>query len=272
MYYCSLQNLRSKGSNDMESGSELVGMASGIRAIVQDDHMLFQSDGFAAGGKKANTANQEKTKPRKPLQEIGKNIAENIGSITRDRVISNAKSVVNKTEKVHKGLETNYKPWSRKPLGDLSNICHADLASSSKPRAKQAPLKSIASKHAPVSMKANLSPDSVREERFLHDHRVCIKTQGQIMDLDYFLETVGLVKDFSTPVASSKLSRVHTTSKLGTPLYLQELNDDELGMNEAAIGSPPYSPVLASPDAEFSAFSGFKLQETPCVHKLEASP
>ncbi|KAL9264120.1 Scarecrow-like protein [Drosera capensis] len=248
-----------------ESGSELVGMASGIRAIVQDDRMLFQSDGFAAGGKKGNTTNQEKTKPRKPLQEIGKNIAENIGSITRDSVISKAQSLVNKTEKVHKGLETNYKPSSRKPLGDLSNIRHADLASSTKPTAKQAPLKSIASKHAPVSMKANLSPDSVREERFLHDHQECIKTQGQLMDFDYFLETVGLVKDFSTPIASSKLSLVHTTSKLGTPMYIQELND-ELEMDEAAIiGSPPCSPFLASPVTDFLELSGFKLQETPCV-------
>ncbi|GAB2265167.1 hypothetical protein Dimus_000232 [Dionaea muscipula] len=234
-----------------------------IMEMDEKKHVIyFVNVGFAVGGKKlhisqtpakaaatAAGANNEKTKTRKPLQDLYR-------SKTCVNVGSTAKSVAQKTEK-------NHKRSGRKPLGDIGNIVK---------ETKQALSKSVMSKYEPVRMQESMSPDSsIEEERCLHDHRECIKAQTQNMGFDYFLETVGLKKELPTPIVSTKLSMVPIPSK--TPIRYHD--DDEFVMAEAAIGSPPLqTPILPSPawnmDLKNLEFSGFKLQETPAI-KLEAT-
>ncbi|KAJ4834221.1 hypothetical protein Tsubulata_018357 [Turnera subulata] len=95
----------------------------------------------------------------------------------------------------------------RKALGDITN--------SGKPLLTSAPKKNV----NPLSV----VPEDIGEERFIHNHADCIKAQTRSVDMDEFLEIVGLKNDFSKKFATPLASHVPHKVKVDTPLRHLEL-------------------------------------------------
>ncbi|XP_050220716.1 protein PATRONUS 1 isoform X2 [Mercurialis annua] len=74
-------------------------------------------------------------------------------------------------------------PTSRKALSDISN--------SGKPNLYEGSKKNY---NARLSLVAEepMDDDAISEERFLHNHQECIKAQSRALDLDEFLQIIGL--------------------------------------------------------------------------------
>uniref|UniRef100_A0A7N0US41 Uncharacterized protein n=1 Tax=Kalanchoe fedtschenkoi TaxID=63787 RepID=A0A7N0US41_KALFE len=83
---------------------------------------------------------------------------------------------------------------SRKPLGDISN--------SRKPALHKISEK-ITAKNANL---LELGDPGIGDKGFLHHHAECIKIQRKAVDMDYFLETIGLRKDSSLNMSNCLLS------------------------------------------------------------------
>ncbi|GAB4826324.1 hypothetical protein Ancab_009189 [Ancistrocladus abbreviatus] len=241
-------------------------MASGIQRLVQDQSQNVHPRAFAFGGKKTNVLQAhrkgtlvekiEKTRTRKPLQELNRNNSENLVSIEGDTGKSKAKTIAQKTLN-----------GARKPLGDLTN--------SNKPRLKSSSSENVTGKLFCQNTQEMQPNSAMEEECYLHDHNECIKAQRHTMGFDYFLEIVGLRKDCSVAVVTPQLVPiVSSTLKLETPMKYREL--DETMMIEAGSESPPLSPPISSPtwkmDLKNLEFSSLKLKETPAIQKLSASP
>ncbi|GMH08962.1 hypothetical protein Nepgr_010802 [Nepenthes gracilis] len=262
-------------------------MASQTRSIIQDQSLNVQENGFGIGGKKPIAYSQKKgtleekngkLKTRKPLQVLNRNNSENVGSIGADTGTSKAKSAAYKIEHRCKAQEIKEKILARKPLGQVSNACRDTTNSTKQPRTKGTQLKNVSDDLLAWNT-ADMPSSSAVEEKCLHDHQECVKEQRQTMSFDYFLETVGLRKDYHATVVTPHRPVV-STSNLGAHMNCQEV--DEIAMAEAGSGSPPLSPLLSpamisSPkwwkmDHKYLEFSALKLKETPVIQKPTASP
>ncbi|KAK2967478.1 hypothetical protein RJ640_000748, partial [Escallonia rubra] len=82
---------------------------------------------------------------------------------------------------------------ARKPLSNLTK--------SRTPSVHQVPKKSQTTKLSVVAEEKDF-PATIAQEGFLHNHQECIKAQRKVLDLDYFLKTVGLNYDISLQSAS----------------------------------------------------------------------
>jgi len=107
---------------------------------------------------------------RKPLGDLSNSMKTDAPRIPRDA--SKTKSISKASGKVQTA--------GRKPLSDISN--------SRKPETKK---KSFNAKLSVLTEEPDRT-SAIAEEKFLHNHEECIKAQTRAMDIDEFLQSIGL--------------------------------------------------------------------------------
>ncbi|WCJ36696.1 hypothetical protein M5689_017880 [Euphorbia peplus] len=138
-------------------------------------------------------------------------------------------------------------PSGRKALSDISNSGRRNLNEGSKKNSR-----------AKLSVLAEepIDANEVAGEQFLHNHKECIKAKARPMDLDLFLQTIGLDNDFSKQQASPK-------SYQSPPRHLQlEEMSEEPWKNKfcSELDSPP---PLRSPKYRTDYDYKFELLASP---------
>eukprot|EP00258_Populus_trichocarpa_P029212 XP_024445231.1 uncharacterized protein LOC18107389 [Populus trichocarpa] len=187
----------------------------------------------------------------------------------------------------------------RKPLGDLSNSMKTDVpriprdasktksiskASGKVQTAGRRPLSDISNSRKPETKKksfnANLSvlteePDrtsAIAEEKFLHNHEECIKAQTRVMDIDEFLQAIGLNDDFSKKLGISRSPPPTITMKSPRrPLQLEamteQFHEDKSWEYKLDSSSPFRTPISPKQYMDWKDHDdncvNFKLIETP---------
>ncbi|XP_019259586.1 PREDICTED: uncharacterized protein LOC109237699 isoform X2 [Nicotiana attenuata] len=197
-------------------------MATSAAHLIQDQNISIHFDGASLLGKNDTSKASKKgggLGGRKALNDISnsakpsalqakKNYSSNVISIGKDLDATRNKFIGTKDNSAKvpdKG--------GRKALTDLTN--------SSKLSAKQA----AKNKKLSTAAAANV-PTSMAEERFLHDHQKCIKSQRKVMDMDYFLKEVGLDNDVPVQLAASpRASKLSMKSMLESPVKYFEVEE-----------------------------------------------
>ncbi|KAK3013448.1 hypothetical protein RJ639_009366 [Escallonia herrerae] len=143
----------------------------------------------------------------------------------------------------------------RKPLSDLTN--------SRMPSVHQVPKKSQTTKLSVVAEEKDF-PATIAQEGFLHNHQECIKAQRKVMDLDYFLKTVGLNDASPGALPSPGKLEPENSSKLLEKEAILELmvEDDIYQYGKAEARSEENSPICGSPNSPM-AFMHWKDSDFP---------
>ncbi|KAG8638384.1 hypothetical protein MANES_14G023400v8 [Manihot esculenta] len=148
---------------------------------------------------------------------------------------------------------------SRKALSDISNSGKPNLNEGSKKKY-----------NANLSVVAEelIDANTIAVEKFLHNHQECIKAQAKAMDLDKFLQTLGLDNGFSKQQANPKSTRVTAETPL-RHLKLKEMTEQlfEDGSWKhkvtSKVDSPPACRTPKSPKHFMDVDYKFKLLESP---------
>uniref|UniRef100_A0A6N2M4P9 Uncharacterized protein n=1 Tax=Salix viminalis TaxID=40686 RepID=A0A6N2M4P9_SALVM len=98
----------------------------------------------------------------------------------------------------------------RKPLSDISN--------SRKPETKK---QSFNAKTLPVLTEESDQTSAIAEEKCLHNHQECVKAQTRAMDINEFLQSIGLKDDFSKQLAAPCSPLASITKMKSPPRPLQ---------------------------------------------------
>ncbi|XP_023552406.1 protein PATRONUS 1-like isoform X2 [Cucurbita pepo subsp. pepo] len=180
--------------------------------LTQDENLNVRYNGSAVAGKANGMNSQRKSglSGRKPLGDLSnsrkpdlnqsskwKN-TKNLTFIDEETGAGKKKNILKGSEKVQKG--------TRKVLSDISNSGMPNLPEASKKKQK---LK------LSTVREESLHHNAICEERFLHNHQDCIKSQNSAMDKDQFLSIVGL--DLPKELMTS------TRRKPDSPLKLMEM-------------------------------------------------
>ncbi|KAJ6926611.1 hypothetical protein NC651_010889 [Populus alba x Populus x berolinensis] len=148
----------------------------------------------------------------------------------------------------------------RKPLSDISN--------SRKPETKK---QSFNAKKLTVLTEEPDQTSAIVKEKFLHNHQECIKAQTRAMDINEFLQSIGLKDDFSKQLATpcSPLASI-TKKSPPKPLQLeatveQLLKDQscEFNLDSPSPFRTPISPRNYRDWMDQDYCISFKLIETP---------
>ncbi|KAH8511250.1 hypothetical protein H0E87_008705 [Populus deltoides] len=148
----------------------------------------------------------------------------------------------------------------RKPLSDISN--------SRKPETKK---QSFNAKKLTVLTEEPDQTSAIAEEKFLHNHQECIKAQTRAMDINEFLQSIGLKDEFSKQLAApcSPLASI-TMKSPPRPLQLeatveQLLKDQswEFNLDSPSPFRTPISPRNYRDWKDQDYCISFKLIETP---------
>ncbi|XP_073131283.1 uncharacterized protein [Henckelia pumila] len=132
------------------------------------------------------------------------------------------------------------KDGGRKALGDITNSVKRPLQYAPKTSGK---LSAVAEEKVPISMV---------EERFLHNHQECIKAQTKIMDLDFFMKSVGLDNDFPSKPPAVVKSSPKKPEELVKDLIMEEMtepSDDQVLKIWKTEFSGNFSPACRSPES-----------------------
>ncbi|XP_061361315.1 uncharacterized protein LOC133305196 [Gastrolobium bilobum] len=175
-------------------------MATRTGRLFQDQNLSAHINGAGTVSGKADFTGQRKTRAggRKPLGDLsnaGKPINQVDGKKGLDSSVNTGKLSVSQVSKPlgsKKGIKASEKSLSgsRKALSDISNL--------GKP-------------HVPeIKNKNNLKPSSlteeslhlsaIAEERMLHNHKECIKSQFETVDVLKFFKTIELGDDSDDPM------------------------------------------------------------------------
>ncbi|KAG6741967.1 hypothetical protein POTOM_055248 [Populus tomentosa] len=187
---------------------------------------------------------------RKPLGDLSNSMKTDAPRIPRDA--SKTKSISKASGKVQTA--------GRKPLSDISN--------SRKPETKK---KSFNAKLSVLTEEPDLT-SATAEEKFLHNHEECIKAQTRAMDIDEFLQSIGLNDDFSKKLGISCSPPTSTMKSPPRPLQLEamteQLHEDKSWEYKLDSSSPFRTPI--SPKQYMDWWKdhddnciNFKLIETP---------
>lgn len=140
-----------------------------------------QKNGGGLGGRKALNEMSNSGRPstlHSSKTHNSKNVISSGGEIGSSKILSSfggKRNVSKAPGKVQAG--------GRKALSDLTN--------SGKPRVQQSSKDSCCNKLSAVVEEQILS-HNVTEEQLLHNHQECIKAQRKGIDIDYFLQSIGL--------------------------------------------------------------------------------
>ncbi|QCE08159.1 protein PATRONUS 2-like isoform X1 [Vigna unguiculata] len=255
-------------------------MAARTGRLLQNQNLNVHANGAGSVSGKADLPGQRKGRAggRKPLGDLS-----NAGNLTNqfdgkkahDGSLNIGKPSVNQAPKLQKSknLETEKRiankasgkslTGSRKALSDISN--------SGKPQGPE-----IKNKHTlkpSLLIEESLPPSAIAEERILHDHKKCIKSQVETADVHHFFKTVGLEDDADDHMAISfELSAISKLKSESAYLELEEVPErlPEMQSLSAMHGSPANckTPGLSSYRTMWNDSTvNFKLIETPKVSK-----
>lgn len=133
------------------------------------------------------------------------------------------------------------KDGGRKALGDITNSVKRPLQYAPKTGGK---LSAVAEEKVPIS---------IVDERFLHNHRECIKAQTKIMDLDFFMNSVGLDNDILVKPSAVVKSSPKKPEELVKDLIMEEMteqpSDDQVLKFWKTEISGNFSPACRSPES-----------------------
>ncbi|XP_009798631.1 uncharacterized protein LOC107795236 [Nicotiana tabacum] len=241
-------------------------MATSAAHLIQDQNINIHFDGASLLGKtdtsKASKKGGGGLGGRKALNDIS-NSAKPSALQAKKNYSSNVISIAKDLDATRNKVTDK---GGRKALSDLTN--------SSKLSAKQA----AKNKKLSTAAAANV-PTSIAEERFLHDHQKCIKSQRKAMDIDYFLKEVGLDNDVPVQLAASpRASKLSMKSMLESPVKYFEVEEmPELLMYDKVprFGKMETcgdaSPSIRSPTSpKLSSMSWWKDGSTPCFTLIES--
>ncbi|XP_022140909.1 uncharacterized protein LOC111011459 [Momordica charantia] len=167
--------------------------------LIQDENHNVHYNGSSVTGK-ANAINllrKSGLSGRKPLGDLSNSRKPVLNQSSKWQTPKNIKFIdeeagAGKKKNILEGSERVQKTGSRKVLSDISNSGKPNLHEASK---KKQNLK--------LSTVRENSPhhNAICEERFLHNHRECIKVQNYSIDKDHFLSIVGLdlPKELTSP-------------------------------------------------------------------------
>ncbi|XP_058740407.1 protein PATRONUS 2-like [Vicia villosa] len=118
----------------------------------------------------------------------------------------------------------------------------------------------------------DLHPDEIAEERMLHDHEKCIKSQTQTLDIHHFFKTVGLENDSDDDMNISFEPLAFRKPEYESTLFkLEEVPEEYFDMPplSAGHGSPVYckSPKFSSCTMWDDLVVDFKLIDSPRLYK-----
>ncbi|KAG6743103.1 hypothetical protein NC652_038449 [Populus alba x Populus x berolinensis] len=189
---------------------------------------------------------------RKPLGDLSNSMKTDAPRIPRDA--SKTKSISKASGKVQAA--------GRKPLSDISN--------SRKPETKK---KSFNAKLSVLTEEPDRT-SAIAEEKFLHNHEECIQAQTRAMDIDEFLQSIGLNDDFSKKLGISCSPPPTITMKSPPrPLQLEamteQLHEDRSWEYKLDSSSPFRTPISPKQymdwwkDHDDNNCINFKLIETP---------
>ncbi|KAF7132621.1 hypothetical protein RHSIM_Rhsim09G0200100 [Rhododendron simsii] len=205
-------------------------MATQARGLIRDQNLSVHFD-VAPLGAKTNVLKSQKNGGglggRKALNDISnsgrpsalhsskthnsKNVissGEEIGSSKMKSSFGGKRNASKAPEKVQAG--------GRKALSDLTN--------SGKPYVQQSSKDSCCNKLGAVMEEQFLS-HNVTEEQVLHNHQECIKAQQKGIDMDYFLQSIGLETDNSIRSASPQVSPLSSKLKAESPPKYLEIKE-----------------------------------------------
>ncbi|CAH1445537.1 unnamed protein product [Lactuca virosa] len=153
------------------------------------------------------------------------------------------------------GVSKKTQVSGRKALGDLTNTV--------KPLTQQ----------QQSSKKKNQGKNSiaVAEERFLHNHDECVKSQKKSLDLDFdqFLKNIGLHEDVCCEsVKRNQVARKPRDENVFVEMEMEEIlepiiEDDAFGERSPIFGSPNSPRMWSYMKKDYDEFPSFILTETP---------
>ncbi|KAK7314411.1 hypothetical protein VNO77_32933 [Canavalia gladiata] len=223
-------------------------MAAQTGRLFQDQDLNAHMNDFA--GKRKTRAGG-----RKPLGDLSNSVSQASKPLKLKNLETN-KSTANKvSEKSLAG--------SRKALFDISN--------SGKPHVPE--IKNKISLKSSSLAEESLHPSAIAEERILHDHKKCIKSQFETADAHQFFKTVGLEDDSDDHMTINfELPAISKLKSESAWLELEEVPEllPEVQSLSAQHGSPVHcrSPSLSSHFTIWDDFAvNLKLIETPKLSK-----
>uniref|UniRef100_A0A6N2MNM5 Uncharacterized protein n=1 Tax=Salix viminalis TaxID=40686 RepID=A0A6N2MNM5_SALVM len=148
----------------------------------------------------------------------------------------------------------------RKPLSDISN--------SRSLRQKQ----SFYAKKLPVLTEESDETSAIAGEKCLHNHQECVKAQTRAMDINEFLQSIGLKDDFSKQLAApcSPLASITKMKALATGCDGRAAPKDqswEFNLDSPSPFRTPISQMNYRDWKDLDCCISFKLIETPELPK-----
>lgn len=248
-------------------------MATHAGRLTQDQNFNVHFDGSLVGGKNNGCKAQKKgggLTGRKALNDISnsgkpsalqpsrKHNSLNVISIGEDLGVPKKASAFKTSEKAQVG--------GRKALGDLTN--------SGKPSGQNILKKKNQDKKLLAVAEEEKFPNAIADERFLHNHHECIKSQRNAVDRDYFMKTIGLDDDISVPSLaprSCSQSRKYKVGQDDSPVKVFEMEElPELMTEDRTLQCKKLNPVFGSPNSPKPPYMQLKDYDLPNFILMES--
>ncbi|XP_058754377.1 protein PATRONUS 2-like [Vicia villosa] len=255
---------------------------------------LFQENVNDAGTMSAKTdfTGQRKSKVggRKPLGDLSNSVKPVDGKKVLNGSFNTVKPSISQTSKLLKSKNNNPAILNKEVVSAKGKDVEIDKKTGSKASKKSntsgrkalSDISNSAKAHVHDVKNKNslktgsftgkdLHPDEIAEERMLHDHEKCIKSQTQTLDIHHFFRTVGL-EDDSDDDLNISFEPLAFREYESTLFKLEEVPEDffDVPPLSAGHGSPVYckSPKFSSCtmwDDDLAV--DFKLIDSPRLYK-----
>ncbi|KAG8652940.1 hypothetical protein MANES_06G151500v8 [Manihot esculenta] len=243
-------------------------MASRVGGVVQDQNINVHYNEASVGWK----TNVSKVLPRKgvlggrtPLGDLSNSLKPSLNQASKKHTTSISSLAEKETGSSLNALDVTKKKSmkvqtsGRKALSDISN--------SGKPNLNEGSKKKCNTKLSVVA-EESIDANAIADERFLHNHQECIKAQSRPMDLDQFLQTIGLDNVFPK-LPANRMSIKFALQAPSPPRHLEleemtdQLFEDQSWKRKQSRkhDSPPATP--RSPKHYMHLDYNFKLLESP---------
>ncbi|KAK7279916.1 hypothetical protein RJT34_24977 [Clitoria ternatea] len=251
-------------------------MAAQTGRLLLDQNLNVHINGAGnVSGKTDLTAGQRKGRAvgRKPLGDLsnaGKPINQVDGKKALDGSLKLKKPSVDlKSKNLESNKRTSSKASEKSHTGGRKAL--SDISNSGKPLVPE--IKNKSTLKPSLWVEESLPPSAIAEERILHNHKKCIKSQFEAVDAHHFFKTVGLEDDSDDYMTiASELPAIRKLKSKSAYLELEEVPERFLEVKtvSAQHGSPAHcrTPSLPSYCAEWNDFAvNFKLIDTPKLSK-----
>ncbi|XP_027364663.1 uncharacterized protein LOC113871760 [Abrus precatorius] len=255
-------------------------MAAQTSRLFQDQNRSANNAGEETFSGKADFAGQRKAgagarKPLGDLSNAGKPVNQVHGKKVLDGSIDRGKPSISQSSKPLKSkiLENN-KRTARKASEKSLTGCRkalSDISNSGKPHVPE--IKNKISLKSSSLTEESLHPNAIAEERILHNHQECIKSQFETAQVHQFFKTVGLEDDSDDHMTISfELPALCKLKSENECFELEEVPErlPVVQSLSAQTGSPAHckTPSIPSSCSIWNDIAvNFKLIETPKLSK-----